>query len=120
VITEAFARQFAEAWVQAWNTRDLQAVLTHYTEDFEMSSPYIAQIAGEQSGTLKGKKAVAAYWAKALEKLPDLHFELITVLAGAHSVTIYYRGQKKRLVAEVLFFAADGKVEKAFAHYADA
>ncbi len=28
------ARCFAESWIDAWNRRDLDAVLSHYAEDF--------------------------------------------------------------------------------------
>jgi ketosteroid isomerase-like protein len=92
---------------------DLDRVLAHYTEDFEMSSPYIIQMAGEPSGTLRGKAAVGAYWKKALELIPGLKFDLITVLAGVDSVTLYYKGARGRLVAEVFHFGADGKVARA-------
>jgi len=37
-----------------------------YAEDFEMSSPFIQQIAGEASGVLKGRTAIRAYWAKSV------------------------------------------------------
>jgi hypothetical protein len=84
-----------------------------------MTSPGIIQIASEPSGTLKGKEAVGAYWAKALQLIPDLHFELITTLVGVSSVTLYYKGARGRLVAEVFHFGSDGKVAKAFAHYAE-
>lgn len=67
IITREFADRFAQEWVDAWNSHDLERVLSHYADDFEMSSPYIAQIAGEPSGMLKGKPAIAAYWAHALE-----------------------------------------------------
>ena len=116
MISSEFARHFAEEWIAAWNSHDLDEILAHYTEDFEMSSPYIAQIAGEPSGRLKGKPAIAAYWSKALERNPSLHFTLIEVLAGADSVTVYYRGARG-LAAEVFFFNADGMVDRAFAHY---
>jgi hypothetical protein len=83
-----------------------------------MFSPIIAQVAGEPSGTLRGKPAVGAYWKKALELFPDLHFDPISVLAGVNSVTIYYKGPRGRLAAEVFHFGADQKVVRAFAHYA--
>ncbi|MDO9067004.1 MAG: nuclear transport factor 2 family protein, partial [Deltaproteobacteria bacterium] len=73
---------------------------------------------GEPSGTLKGKKAVGAYWAKALELIPDLRFELIATLTGVNSITLYYKGTKGRLAAEIFHFGPAGKVAKAFAHYA--
>lgn len=116
-IDQAFAEHFAADWVEAWNTHDLGRVLAHYAEDFEMSSPYIIQIAGEPGGKLKGKAAVGAYWKKALELVPDLKFSLISVLSGVDSITLYYKGARGRLVAEVLHFGADGKVARAFAHY---
>ena len=116
MITREFGQEFAGRWIAAWNSHDLQRILSHYSEDFEMSSPYIAQMAGEPSGRLKGKAAVGAYWAKALQRTPDLRFELIQALTGADGVTIYYRGPRG-LVAEVVFFDVDGLVVKASAHY---
>jgi ketosteroid isomerase-like protein len=117
MITRELAEKFSTQWIEAWNSHDLDRILSHYSDDFEMSSPYIAQIAGEPSGTLQGKAAVGAYWAKALERTPTLRFELIQTLAGVDSVTIYYRGARG-LAAEVFFFGADGLVVKACAHYA--
>ena len=118
MLDDAFAQRFAAEWIEAWNTHDLKRVLSHYAEDFEMSSPYIVQIAGEASGTLRGKAAVGAYWKKALELVPDLRFELIAVLVGVDSITLHYKGARRRLVAEVFHFGSDGKVARAFAHYA--
>jgi len=112
-----FAKQFAREWIDAWNSHNLERVLAHYADDFEMHSPYIVQIAGESSGRLKGKAAVGVYWAKALAMIPDLHFELISTLVGVNSITLYYKGARDRLSAEVFHFAPDGKVVEAFAHY---
>jgi ketosteroid isomerase-like protein len=111
------AAQFADEWIGAWNAHDLDRVLSHYSDDFEMTSPMIAQIVQVPSGTLRGKSAVAAYWKKALAIIPDLHFELLHVFAGVDSVVIYYKGARGRLSAEVLYFGPDQKVVKAGAHY---
>ena len=116
MISRDFATQFARHWIDAWNGHDLEQILSHYTDDFEMASPYIAQIAGEPSGVLKGKTAVGAYWARALELMPDLRFELVHTLVGAASITLYYRGARG-MAAEVFFFDAAGKVFRACAHY---
>lgn len=115
-MTNDFAQHFAAEWIEAWNNHDLDKILSHYADDFEMSSPYITQIAGESSGILKGKVQVAAYWAQALKRMPDLHFELLNVLAGVNSLTLYYQGVRG-LAAEVLHFDEAGKVVKAYAHY---
>jgi hypothetical protein len=92
-------------------------ILAHYEDVFEMSSPVIIALAGEPSGKLRGKAAVGAYWAKALKEARDLHFKLVTALAGVDSVTIYYEGPRG-LAAEVLHIGPTGKVRAAFAHYA--
>lgn len=117
MIDSAFAQQFAADWIAAWNSHDLERILAHYEDDFEMSSPKIVPLVGEQSGTLRGRAAIGAYWAKGLQLNPALHFDLITVLAGTDSVTLHYKGAGGRLAAEVFFFSPTGKVARAFAHY---
>lgn len=117
MIDKNFAEHFSRDWVNSWTSHDLGRILSHYAEDFEMSSPVILQIAGEATGVLKRKEAVGAYWAKALSLIPDLHFELITTLVGVNSVTLYYRGVRG-LSAEVFHFGPDRKVVRTYAHYA--
>ena len=117
MITRPFAEHFSAEWIESWNAQDMERILSHYTENFVMSSPLIAVVAGEPSGTLHGKKAIADYWKKALSQAPTLHFELVSTLVGADSVTIYYKGVRG-MAAEVFFFDTSGKVVKSCAHYA--
>jgi len=115
-MTNDFAQRFAAEWIEAWNSHDLNKILSHYADDFEMSSPYIMQIANEPSGKLKGKEQVSAYWSQALQRIPDLHFELLNTLVGVNSLTLYYQGVRG-LAAEVLHLNDTGEVIKAYAHY---
>lgn len=117
MIDPSFAEQFAADWIDSWNSHDLDRVLSHYTDDFEMSSPLIPKIAGEPSGTLRGKDAIAAYWGKALQLIPDLRFEPITTLVGINTITLYYQGAQGSPVAEVFHFNTHQKVVKAYSHY---
>ena len=116
MIDKEFANHFAIDWVESWNAHDLNRILSHYTDDFEMSSPIIITMAGEPSGTLKGKDAVGSYWAKAITVNPNLHFELVATLVGVNSVTLYYNGARGAS-AEVFHFNQAGKVTRAYAHY---
>ncbi|RYG69150.1 nuclear transport factor 2 family protein [archaeon] len=116
VLSSDRAQQFAEDWVAAWNAHDLDRILAHYEEDFEMNSPVIANITGDATGCLRGKEAVRSYWALALDKYPNLRFELLHVLKGVNSVTLVYQGVKD-VAAEVFHFSASGRVARAFAHY---
>lgn len=116
-ITQSFAEKFADEWTQAWNAHDLEAILAHYADTFEMSSPFICQIMGDASGKLVGKSQVREYWARALAKMPELRFELKAVFCGANSVALHYVNQVGRSSVEVFFFDAYGHVERAAAHY---
>src|SRR5262247_4031095 len=69
LMEKGFAHRFAKEWVAAWNSHDLDRILAHYEEDFEMSSPIIIALVGEPSGKLRGKTAVGTYWAKALQSI---------------------------------------------------
>jgi ketosteroid isomerase-like protein len=42
MITREFASHFADEWIASWNNRDLDRILSHYTDHIEMSSPHIA------------------------------------------------------------------------------
>lgn len=116
MLTPQQANEFADHWIASWNSHDLETILSHYTDDFEMSSPVIISAMGEPTGRLKGKEIIRVYWSRALERFPELHFEKLQVLVGAGSVTILYNGVRG-LSAEVFHFNEETKVYAAFAHY---
>ena len=65
-MTREEALRFAEGWAAAWNARDLDCILAHYSDDFEMTTPFIVTLVGEPTGTLQGKDQVGAYWRRAV------------------------------------------------------
>jgi hypothetical protein len=66
--------RFAEAWIAAWNRRDVDAVLTHFAEDAQFVSPVARNFVGRPM--LRNKKELAHYWRAALERISSLEFEL--------------------------------------------
>jgi hypothetical protein len=117
MIEHEVAQAFANEWITAWNSHDLDQILSHYTEDFQFSSPLIREVFGESSGVLNGMKAIRQYWSKALERRPDLQFSLVKILVGVESIIIVYSRHDGRLGAEQFEFGSDGKVIKSSAHY---
>ncbi|NBA86541.1 nuclear transport factor 2 family protein [Emticicia sp. CRIBPO] len=111
------AKKFAEEWVASWNSHDMEDILSHYSDDIEVTTPMIKMATGGETSTLKGKEAVAAYWKKAMKRLPDLHFELLDVTEGVGSVALYYKSVMDKRSVEVMFFNEEGKVNRMFAHY---
>ena len=117
MITKDFALTFSEDWVDSWNSHDLERVLAHYSDDFEMNSPIIVKRIGKSDGKLVGKSQVRAYWAGAIEAYPNLRFQLKNVFVGVTSVTILYIGATGGLVTETFIFDSDFTVVKAYANY---
>ena len=120
------AAKFAQEWIDAWNSHDLSRILAHYRDDFEITTPMIKMALGGDTGTLKGKVAIGAYWQAALEKMPDLHFELLDVTEGVDSIAVYYKSVLDKLAVEVMFFddnveddskTSDKKVSRVVVHY---
>ncbi len=114
------AQAFAHAWVTAWNRHDIDEILSHYAEDFEMTSPFISERTEGKTSTLYGKKAVGDYWIAALQRFPELHFELLDVLTSRNSLVIYYKSVMDKMAAEIFVFDECGKVVKSIAHYREA
>ena len=109
---------FAQEWLQAWNSHQLDSIMSHYAEDVVFYSPFIVKINNDPAGNLQGKMALQAYFSKALTAYPDLHFELIQVLEGVNSFLLYYRSVDNRLSAEMMVLNHEGKVKEVRAHYA--
>src|SRR6266568_3114306 len=85
-----FAAEFVKEWEAAWNSHDLDRVLSHYSEDVVFQSPYVVQRLGEPSGEVRGKEALRAYWSSGLQAQPTLHFTLEDMRLSVDTLVINY------------------------------
>jgi len=115
----AEAESFSHHWIAAWNSHDLDAILSHYAEEVVLISPAAAKILQEPTGTLHGKSALRSYFQRGLEVYPDLRFDLLDVMCGFSSVVLCYKNQKGTKTAEFMEFGADAKVIRVVANYSD-
>jgi len=118
MIKEQSAQSLAEAWIDAWNRHDLDAILQHYATDVEFTSPFVPALSGDQSGTLRGRGQLAAYFQKGLQAYPDLHFDLMQVLTGIDSLLLYYRSVNGMLAGEMMMVNDQGLIQRVRVHYA--
>ncbi len=109
------ARAFAEEWIAAWNSHDLDRIVSHYAPEIVFLSPVAQQRVGD--GRVVGIPALRAYWGPALAAPSALRFELIEALAGYECVTILYRNHREQTVAETCEFGPGHKVVRSFACY---
>ena len=116
-LTQEFAVQFANEWIEAWNSHDLDRVLEHYASDVQLTSPFVPRILGVDSATIGGIETLRDYFNRALRIYPDLKFVPRRVYSGVQSVVIEYESVNGRLSAEMLQFNKAGKVSLIVAHY---
>lgn len=117
-MTEAEAQDFAHEWISAWNSHDLDRILSHYAENVEVTSPLVEAVLGPGQVTVRGKAALRAYWGKALARYPDLRFVLYRAYAGPRSLVLHYQSVQALVGAECMELDADGLVRRVLAHYA--
>jgi ketosteroid isomerase-like protein len=119
-MTTEFATAFAQEWIKAWNSHNLDTILSHYSEDFSIESPLALKRFPETGGTVTGKENVRKYWAWGLENNPALKFEILDLLIGVNSLTIYYLNTaSNKKAVEVMSFNSDMKVNKAIVNYSE-
>ena len=116
-MTRDEAWSLANHWVAAWNSHDLDSIITHYDDAIELTSPVAAQLLGMSDGRVVGKANLRAYFQRGLEAYPDLHFRLEDVLWGINTVLLYYTNQKGTRTAEFMELSATGKVARVVANY---
>ncbi len=108
---------FGAEWVTAWNSHDLERIVSHYAEDVVFRTPMATRLVG--TGLIQGKAALREYWGKALDVAPHLEFELQRVYAGFDVLTIAYTNHRNQQAAETCEFGADGLVIRSSACYVD-
>ena len=103
---------FAKTWIDNWNRRDVDAVLSHFAADAEFVSPLAAKYSGTQF--LKGHEAIGGYWRAALSRITTLEFTLDHAIWDERRrellvVTDANLNGERRRAAEIMCFGADGQ-----------
>ena len=101
----------------AWNSHDLDAIMSHYGPEVVLISPVAAKRFNIASGELSGKEALRGYFGQGLAAYPELKFELLDVMWGVSSVVLYYRNHVGTNTGEFMELDADRKVVRVVANY---
>ena len=116
-MTKDEALSLANDWVAAWNSHDLDSIMSHYEDAVELTSPSAAQLLKTADGKVVGKANVRAYFQRGLEAYPQLHFHLEDVLWGVNSLLLYFTNQKGTRTGEFMELSGEGKVVRVVANY---
>jgi ketosteroid isomerase-like protein len=108
---------FARRYYEAWNARNVDAIMALYADDIEFSSPYIAALGFAPDGVIVGKVMLKAYVERALERAPALTFTPEGLCVGARGHTLIYRNHRGERAAEVHEMDGVGLIVRADATY---
>ena len=117
MIDKEFVIKFANKWIESWNKHDLDQIMEHYSDSIEFVSPLIIQLNENPNGKITNKNDLRKYFARGLEKYPNLHFQLIDIFTSVDSLIIHYKTINDSIAAEFFQFDQNGKVIKVYAHY---
>lgn len=105
----------AEKWFDAFNKKDIEALLALYKEDAKHFSPKLKLRHPETKGLIKGKNELRTWWEDAFVRLPTLHYEPVRFTPFEDRVFMEYwrhvQGEEDLYVGEML------EVDKGFIHF---
>ena len=111
----------AQRWLAAFNAHDLEALLALYADDAAHTSPKLRAREPATKGEVRGKAALRAWFADAMERLPQLRYEPRHLTAMNDRVVMEYvrhnPGDDALVVAEVLRVGAAGTIAESHVHH---
>lgn len=121
-ISDSFAKEHIERWINAWNNKDLETVLSMFADNIEFYSPKIKVITPEfNSGKVNNKQDLKHYWSSALDKITSLHFTPKEYYIKADTCVLEYIAtfdeKSTFLSIEKFEFNEDNLIGKASAFY---
>jgi hypothetical protein len=112
------AQAIAREWVDAFNKHDLERVLSHYSDDIQLVSPFYLQFTAGHTDELNGISELRHYFGTALQRYPELRFSLLDVAEGSRGPCIrYHTNLGDRIAMEAIELDASGKATRVLCHY---
>ncbi len=96
----------ARAWLEAFNKRELERLLSLYADDAIHTSPKLRVRDPATNGEIRGKTSLRNWWSDSMARLPGLIYEERYLTASGNRVFMEYLrinpGEDSYMVAEVL------------------
>jgi hypothetical protein len=84
--------RLVQDWLEGWNTRNLDLLMRHYTDDAVFVSPSVLATGSSPDGTLRGKAAIRTRYSLVFDRFPKLRFELEEIIERPYGlIVIYYK-----------------------------
>lgn len=98
--------QIAREWLDAFNTKNLEKLLSLYDDNAQHFSPKLKIRQPETNGLIVGKNAMEIWWQEAFDRLPSLKYQATSLTANQERIFMEYirkvANEEDMLIAEVL------------------
>jgi hypothetical protein len=107
----------ARHWVQAWNSHDLDAIMSHYADDVEFQASTVVARWGRPDGTLHGIGELREHFSRGLALAPGIEFQLEEVLLSPSGYAVSYRRENGNRVIDAVELDAANRAHRVRAYY---
>jgi hypothetical protein len=108
-------REHADRWREAWNARDLDEIVSCYSEQVEFVLP--ALVSDDEERTISGREELREHFRHGLELAPNLTVDEESLLVGPSGFAILYRREDGHRAIETVELDADGLASRARVFY---
>ena len=108
----------AQNWIKAWNSRDMEEIMSHYADDIDFQSATVIRTLQRPDGRLKGKKDLREHFTRGLANAPKLHFTLEQVFFNPGGYGMLYSRENGNRVIECMELNEQGLVIRSRIFYA--
>lgn len=108
-------REHADRWLEAWNARDLDEIVSCYSERVEFVLP--ALVGDSEQRTISGREALREHFRHGLELAPNLSVAEESLLVGPGGFAILYRREDGHRAIEAVELDGDGLAAQVRVYY---
>src|SRR5436309_15837837 len=83
--------RFVQDWLEGWNSREPDRVMAHYADDAIFQSPSVLALGASPDGIVRGRTEITAFNRRAIERFPNLRFEVEAVIERPQAVIVIDR-----------------------------
>jgi hypothetical protein len=121
-LSQDFISNHIKQWINAWNSKDIELILSLYSDNIEFSSPKIKKLFSDyDTNIIKDKDSLKKYFSIGLQKFPNLIFEPIDFVTKDNIIILEYvaypNDQVKWNVLEKFEFDKSEKIIKSSVYY---
>ena len=110
-------REHADRWLEAWNERDLDAIVACYAEEVEFVIAPVLGDADPAGERLNGREALRDHFRHGLELAPNLTVTEEALLEGPGGFALLYRREDGHRAIEAVELDGAGLVARARVYY---